>query len=33
MKKMDEIKTNNIYIVTGMKPYSKIKDFLSKEGK
>ena len=33
MKKMDEIKTNNIYIVTGMKPYHKIKDFLSKEAK
>lgn len=33
MKKMDEIKTNNIYIVTGMKPYHKIKDFISKEAK
>lgn len=31
LKKMDEIKTNNIYILTGMKPYAKIKKFLEKE--
>ena len=33
MKKMDEIKTDNIYIVTGMKPYKKIKEFLNGEAK
>ncbi len=31
LKKMDEIKTNNIYILTGMKPYQKIKKFIEKE--
>lgn len=31
LKKMDEIKTNNIYILTGMKPYTKIKKFIEKE--
>ncbi len=30
LNKMDEIKTNNIYILTGMKPYSKIKHILEK---
>lgn len=33
LKKMDEIKTNNIYILTGMKPYNKIKSFLAEEAK
>lgn len=27
-KPLDEIETNNIYIITGMKPYHKIKNFL-----
>lgn len=27
---LNEIKTNNIYIITGMKPYNKIKNFLRK---
>ena len=31
LKKMDELKTNNIYILTGMKPYNKIKSFLAEE--
>ena len=31
LKKMDELKTNNIYILTGMKPYKKIKNFLERE--
>ena len=30
LKKIDNIKTNNIYILTGMKPYNKIKSFLLK---
>ena len=29
-KPLDEIKTNNIYIITGMKPYNKIKNFFKK---
>lgn len=29
-KPLDEIKTNNIYIITGMKPYNKIKSFFKK---
>lgn len=33
MRKMDEIETSNIYLVTGMKPYHKIKEFLAKEEK
>lgn len=33
LKKMDEIKTKNIYILTGMKPYHKIKQFLAEEAK
>lgn len=31
LRKMDEIKTKNIYILTGMKPYNKIKHFLAEE--
>ena len=31
LKKMDELKTKNIYILTGMKPYPKVKKFLEKE--
>ena len=31
LKKMDEIKTDNIYILTGMKPYKKIKKFIERE--
>lgn len=31
LKKMDKLKTNNIYILTGMKPYTKVKKFLEKE--
>ena len=30
LKKIDRIKTNNIYILTGMKPYNKIKNILLK---
>lgn len=33
LKKMDDIKTKNIYILTGMKPYSNIKNFLAEEEK
>ena len=27
---LDELKTDNIYIITGMKPYKKIKAFFQK---
>lgn len=30
--KLDEIETDNIYIVTGMKPYKKIKKYFAKKG-
>ena len=31
MKYIDEVETDNIYIITGMKPYDKIKAFLGQE--
>lgn len=32
MKEMDNIKTNNIYLISGMKPYKKIKEFFAQHG-
>lgn len=32
LNKLNEIETDNIYIVTGMKPYNKIKNYFSKKG-
>lgn len=32
LNKLDEIKTDNIYIVTGMKPYKKIKKYFAEKG-